>query len=308
MYGGHPVGWVMDESDLSPTRLHVEALRSLHSLLICRDRLILGISGDVTWEQAEPLVRAFVEPWPDCPGRLPAAREPVIRRGRGVFILPRDIEQSTVIMAQAGGVRQEDSSQYFAPQIANHLLGASGFSSRIMSRVRSDEGLAYGASSVWTTPLRYEGLLGALTATGAEATIEVTSLLLDILQDFRDSPPSQEQVRRAVEEITTGYVFAFESPSQVVARQMLHRAQGLPDGWFARYLGGLEEVTAEDVASVVREHLDPAGMTILLVGDPARFDVGLEGMEPVYEVLPGGVYRSWVSLPAVPGGSPRSRP
>ena len=306
MYGDHPVGWVMEEEDLAPDRLSVAELRALHEVLICRDRLILGVSGDLPWERAEPLIRGFLEPWPECAGDLSLPPEPDIRRDSGVFILRKQIDQSTVIVAQPGGVRQEDSPEYFATQIANHLLGAGGFTSRIMSRVRTEEGLAYGASSVWTTPIRYEGLVGALTATSAETTLEATNLLLDILQDFKDSPPSSDEVQNAVEEITTGYVFAFESPPQIVARQILYRAQGLSDGWLSRYWEGLREVSSEGVAAVVTEHLDPARMTILLVGDPSRFSAGLEAFESVSELFPDGTHAPWVSLPVGPDGSPPS--
>ncbi len=308
MYGDHPVGWVMDEADLGPDRLSVLVLRELHETLICRDRLLVGISGDLTWDRAEPMIQAFLEPWPDCSIDLAPAPEPDIRTQSELFVLPMEIEQSTVIMAQPGGVRQEDSPDYFAARIADHLLGAGGFTSRIMSRVRTEEGLAYGASSVWTTPLRHEGILGALTATGAETTVEAAQLLLAILEDYRDRPPTDEEVRSAIEDLTNGYVFAFESPSQIVSRQMLYRAQGLPDRWSSRYLEGLQEVTAESVEAVVRRHLDPAGMTILTVGDPTRFGDDLAAFEAVFELRLDGTSRPWVSSGDAPGGSPRSLP
>ena len=308
MYGDHPVGWVLEAADLSPARLNRAALRRLHPVIACRGRLIVGISGDVAWDEAEPLVRRFLDPWPECDAPLDPVPEPSIRRGSGIFILPKAIEQSTVIVAQPSAVRQDDSRQYFAARIADHLLGASGFGSRIMERIRTQEGLAYGASSVWTTPVRHDGILGAYTATGAETTPDALRLLLEVLEAYRRSPPTESDVRRAVEEITTGYVFAFESAAQIVARQMQYRAQALPDDWLWRYWDGLEAVTAEDVAEVIRTHLDPGRMTAFILGDPARFTLGPEGGDPVYELRPDGSYRRWVNPVAPPGGGPRSPP
>lgn len=308
MYGDHPVGWVLEEGDLSPERLNRETLRQLHSVMACRSRLTLGISGDVSWEEAEPLVRHVLSPLPECRAPLPPLPEPAVRREPGIFILPKAIEQSTVIIAEPSAVRQGDSGEYFAARIANHLLGGSGFGSRIMERIRTEEGLAYGASSVWTTPLRHDGLLGAYTATGAEATPDALRLLLEILEEYRRSPPSESDVRRAVEEITTGYVFAFESATAVVARQMQYRAQGLPGNWLWRYWEGLDAVTAQSVADVIRRHLHPGRMTALILGDPARFTLVTEGGGPVYEVRTDGSYRRWVSPVAPQGGGPRSPP
>ena len=40
-----------------------------------------------------------------------------------------------------------DNPDYFAVMVMNDILGGGGFTSRIMNRVRSDEGLAYSARS-----------------------------------------------------------------------------------------------------------------------------------------------------------------
>ena len=98
-----------------------------------------------------------------------------------------------------------------------------------MSRTQTEKGILHGASSIWTTLIRHEGLLGAPTTTGTETMLKATNLLLDILQNFKDSPPCFDEVQNAIEVITTGYVFAFERPSQIIARQMLCRTQGLSD-------------------------------------------------------------------------------
>ena len=308
MYGDHPVGWVLGEGDLSAERLSRGVLRHLHAVMACRDRVLVGISGDVTWEDAEPLVRRFLDPWPQCEAPLAPLPEPAIRRGPGTFILPKAIEQSTVLLAQPSTVRQGDSGEYFAARVADHLLGGSGFGSRIVERIRTVEGLAYGASSVWTTLTRHDGLLGVYTATGAETTPDALRLLREVLEAYRRIPPPESDVRRAVEEITTGYVFAFESAATIVARQMQFRAQGLPPDWLWRYWEGIEAVTARSVAEVIRTHLDPDRMTVLILGDPTRFTLGVERLGPVYELRPDGSYRPWVTPAGPLGGVPQSPP
>ena len=135
-----------------------------------------------------------------------------------------------------------------------------------MSRTQTEEGLSHGAFSVWTTPIRYEGLLGALTTTGTETMLKATNLLLDILRNFKDSPPCVDEVQNAIEVVTTGYVFAFESLSQIIARQMLYRAHGLSAGWLFRYWEGLQEISFKSVTSVAKEHLYRDRMTILISG------------------------------------------
>jgi zinc protease len=293
MFGDHPVGWVMDEADLAPERLAPEQIRATHRRLYCRDRVILGVAGSLTWADAEPRVRAFLQEWPACEEELPERPEPRMRDEGGIFILERELEQTVIVMAHPGGIRQEDSPEFFASRVADLVLGGAGFTSRLMARVRTERGLAYGASSLWTAPVRHEGLVGAVTATGAERTVEAVGLVLEIMEDFRDAPPSPEEVQRAVDQIANGYVFAFESARQIVARRMGDRLQELPEGWLERYLEGIQAVSPEDVHEVARRYIDPGRMTILLVGDPERFDDGLDALGPLYRLHLDGSWEPW---------------
>ncbi len=297
MFGDHSVGWVIQEEDLAPEHFTDERLRSLQDRLLCRERLILGVVGDLTWEEAEPRIERFLADWPPCARELPEPPAPEMRTGGGIYILPREVEQTTIIMAKPGGVRQEASPDYYASRVANRILGGGGFSSRLMTRIRTEEGLTYGASSIWTTPLRYEGLVGAVTSTRPERTLDAVELTLEVLDDFRERPPDEEEVARAVEEISNGYVFAFQSTRQIVARRMGDLAQGLPDDWLERYFDGIQAVDPADVHRVARRWIVPDEMTILLVGDPERFGPGIEALGPLYRLDLDGSVRPWDAPP-----------
>ena len=65
---------------------------------------------------------------------------PEIRREPGVFLIPRALEQSTVVMAHTAQVHRADSRDYFASSIGNSILGAGGLSSRLMER-RQEQGM-----------------------------------------------------------------------------------------------------------------------------------------------------------------------
>ena len=84
--------------------------------------------------------------------------------------------------------------------------------------------------------------------------------------------------------IANGFVFNFETSGLIVSRQMLYLSQNLPLDWLQRFLEGVQEVTPEGVHEVFRDNLATNGlddMVILIVGDPADFDSGLEDLGPV---------------------------
>jgi zinc protease len=290
MYGDHPIGWEIAAADLTPERLSGAVLTRLHDEILCPGNLTLGVTGDVSWNTVEPLLKRLLTGWPPCPAPLPPSRAPDIRRQPGVFVIPRKLEQSVIVLAHATGVHLSLQPDYFAAQIGNAILGGGGFSSRIMARVRTEQGYAYSASSLWTTPREYDGLVGAVTRTRPESAVSAIQLILDIMRDMRNGPPTTSEVKTAVDQQVNGFVFNFEDPAQIVSRRMFYLSQSLPGDWLERYLKGIEGVTPETVNRVFRAELHPERMTILVVGDPDRMGrdaLATLGPVTILDVPPG---------------------
>ena len=279
LFGDHPVGWELGAEDLEPEDLTAEALKSIHRRIYCLDNLTLGVTGDVTWEEMRPKLEAGLADWSPCSAPLsePSPSNTVVEPG--VYLVPRELEQSTVVIGRPSGVRLADDPEYFSSRIGNSILGASGLTSRLVMRVRTKEGLAYSAASVWTAPMNSVGIVGAITQTKSESTVATIRLILDVLREMSTDPPDDTEVKDAIDHIVNGFVFNFQSSGQIVSRQMLYVTQGLPLDWLARYLDGIQGVTAEGVETVFRKHLPPHEMdemVILVVGDPDGFDAGLD--------------------------------
>jgi len=277
LYGDHPIGWEMDTADLAPGKLTAERLHRVHSRIVCRDHVTLGVSGDVTWSDVQPLVAGFVNDLPKCAEDLPEPPEPVIRRIPGVYIIEKDIEQAVIAMAHPSSVRLADDDLYYSAMIGNSILGAGGFSSRILGTVRTEEGFAYSASSLWTTPRDHEGLIGAVTRTRPENAVPAIRVILRTMEELTTAPPAPDEVDTTVDQIVNGFVFSFDTPGQIVARSMAYLAQELPDDWLERYVAGVQRVTPNGVLDAFSGHLHPSEMTILIVGDPDR--IGREALE-----------------------------
>ncbi len=297
LFGDHPIGWELGPEDLEPEDLSEEVLRSVHGMVYCVGNLTLGVAGDITWEDARPRLEALLAEWRPCPAPLqepPAADE---RVAPGVYLVPRPLDQSTIVIGRPSAVRLGDEADYFSSRIGNTILGGAGLGSRLVTRVRTEQGLAYSAASVWTAPRRSNGIVGAITQTKSESTVAAIRSILDVLGDMSNNPPRETEVSDAIDRIVNGFVFSFERPGQIVSRQMLYLTQDLPLDWLSLYVDGIQGVTALGVETVFKTHLSPEAiddMVILVVGDPEAFDSGLEELGTVRTLEADGTF---------PGGS-----
>lgn len=284
LYDDHPVGWELRPEDLDPEDLAPGVLRSIHRKIFCWGNLTLGVTGDVTWNEIRPKLERLLDGWPACEYDLEPPPPPTFSVEPGVYVIPRDLDQSTIIIGKPSDVRLADNEDYFAAQIGNSILGGSGLTSRLARRVRTQEGLAYGVASVWTMPRRSGGIIAATTQTKSESTVEAIRLIAETFGEFASEPPGDEEVRDAIDRITNGFIFNFQTPALIVSRQMLYLSQNLPLDWLPRFLSGVQSVTPGGIHEVFRRNLAPNGlddMVIVIVGDPAEFDPGLEDLGPV---------------------------
>ena len=284
MFGEHPVGWELRAEDLEPEDLAPDVLRSVHRRIFCWGNLTLGVTGDVTWNDMGPRLERMLDGWPPCDSDLEAPPPPTFAVEPGVYVLPRELDQSTIIIGKPSDVRMADDENYYAALIGNSILGASGLTSRLARRIRTQEGLAYTVGTVWTTPRRSRGIIAATTSTKSESTVEVIRLIAEALGEVALAPPDDVEVSDAVDRIANGFVFNFETPAQIVSRQMLYLSQNLPLDWLQRFLAGVQNVTPAGVHEVFRQNLPQNGlddMVILIVGDPSGFDPGLEDLGTV---------------------------
>jgi predicted Zn-dependent peptidase len=109
-----------------------------------------------------------------------------------VYLVNKDVNQGRVSMMLPGFLR--DSPDYFAITIMNDILGAGGFTSRIMSRVRSDEGLAYDAHSRFPGGVYYPPPFSAGFQSKSRTVAYAASIVLEEMKRIAASPVTDDEL------------------------------------------------------------------------------------------------------------------
>jgi len=113
----------------------------------------------------------------------------------GVYLVNKpEVDQGRVTMMLPGILR--DSPDYYAGLVMNSILDGGGFSSRLMGRVRSDEGLAYDVHS-FQTDYADCGTLQVFMGVDADDVGPATRAVLAELARLRDERVPAAELERA---------------------------------------------------------------------------------------------------------------
>ena len=95
--------------------------------------------------------------------------------------------------------------------VMNDILGGGGFSSRILQRVRYDEGLAYNAGSTFDRPVLYPGTFRALFQTKHATAAFGTRIMVDEIKRIRKELCDKEAVDNSKAKFISNLVNPFSS-------------------------------------------------------------------------------------------------
>jgi zinc protease len=256
---------------------------------------VLSVSGDFDKAaMVKKLEKAFAG-WPtkgENPGPPPAPAEPSMP---GWFIADKDVNQTRVSIGLVAIDRYDPD--YPAAMVMNYVLGGGGFTSRLVNRIRSDEGLAYSVNSRLEGGFYYADPWRLVFQTKARSTAYACQIALAEINRIRDESISDEDLATAKNSFIEGFPARFPNAAAIAgvlaAEEVTGRYRKDPK-YLAEYTSRLNAVTAEDVRRVARRLLDPQKMTFLMVGSAAEM------------VQPDGKHE--VTLLELAGGEPKRVP
>jgi predicted Zn-dependent peptidase len=264
-----------------------EDLVNWHKQHLSASNIIFGITGDFDPKQMEAALRQAFEALP----KGEKAESPNIDfkpSKPGLYMVSKtDVNQSDVRMVGLGIDRK--NPDYFALVVMNEVLGG-GFSSRLFSNLRTKEGLAYsvygGVGSAWDHP----GVTEVGIGTKSETTVQAIQGLWKQLDEIRNSPPSDVELKRAKDNILNSFIFRFDTPGKVLRERMAYEYYGFPADWLERYRAAIDKITTADVKRVAEKYVHKEQLAVLVVGNPEEFGKALNTLGPVSEVditIPG---------------------
>jgi predicted Zn-dependent peptidase len=276
----HPLGRPLTPAQAEA--IQAEHLRDYYRRFFHPNNMMLAVVGDFRREEMAARIQTLFGDWPSSPLDLPAPPEVQPRFERGVYIIPRNLAQASLALGHFG-INRFNPDRY-AIELMDAILGGSGFSSRIMERIRTEEGLAYSVGTMFPTSTRDISLFWATAQTKNENVPRAVAAILEEMRRIQRQPVSQDELDRAKEALVNSFVFRFTSRFGIVVQLMTQEFNGYPADYLDTLLDRYRAVTVADVQRVAGEYLHPDASTILIIGDPTQFESAMRTFGPVHRL------------------------
>ena len=279
IYGdSHPYGHAGDGTTESITSLARNDITGFYQRFYLPNNAVLVIVGDVSPEEAARYASLAFASWKR--GTVPASatgapRAPTSSK-TGVFLVDKPgAAQSEIRIGHAGVPRS--SPDYYPLTVLNAVLGGQ-FTSRINLNLREARGYTYGARSSWS----FDRGPGPFTASAGVFTAVTDSSLVQFmheLTEIRSSRPATDaEVAFAKGALVRSYPRLIETDAGVANRLADLAFFGLPPSELTDFVQRTEAVTTADVNRVAKSELRPDAFTVVVVGDLAKIQPGVEAL------------------------------
>ncbi len=276
-----------DPTAASLDALTRDDLKAFHARLLHPSNLVVTVSGRGSRKALLAKLDAGLGALKAAPGAQvsPAIPAPTHVRKPGIYVTDKDAPQAMVQWAFPG-LRRTDPD-WHAALVMNQLLGASGFTSRLMKKIRSDEGLTYGVRTALGAGPHWRGDLTGSMQTKNRSVAYALRLALEEMRRMRDEAPAAEELKVIQDNLIEAFPAQWSGRQAVAARFAEEALVGWPEDWWVDFRAKVQKVTPADVRRLAQRLLHPDQLVILAVGKASDMEAG-DGDHPgkLADILP----------------------
>ncbi len=270
-FAGHPYALPVSGTPDSVAALAEDDLATAHRAAIARDRIHVGVAGDISAAELAPLLDRLLGDLPETGAPLPERVEFAAPPGVQVIDFPGP--QSLIFFGHAGIPR--DDPDFLTAFVVNDLFGSGRFGTRLMRELRERRGLTYGVGTGLSAMALGEAFQGRVSTDNANAGT-VVELLRAEWEWLAGGGISQADLDAAQTYLTGSYPLRFNGNEAIAGILASMQVQGFPIDYVNVRNDMVAALTLEDVHRVAARLAQPDALHFVVVGRPEGLeDAGL---------------------------------
>jgi zinc protease len=270
VFPSHPYRWPVTGTEDTLPKIKRADVVQFYAREYVPNQAIVTIVGDITVDQARAQLAKRFGAWKrgENGARVPAPSHQLEKSV--VKLIEKDLTQATILMGHVGISRT--NPDYYAVTVMNYILGAGGFSSRLMDSIRDKQGLAYHVGSHFEANLMPGPFIVSLQTRNEAANQAITGVVTE-LNRIREAPVTDQELSDAKTYLIGSFPLRVDTISKQAEVLALVELYGLGLDYFSRYPKLIDQVTKDDVLRVARQYLHPSRYALVVVANQSKAKV-----------------------------------
>ena len=284
----HPYGQLGDGlGDIASVKaMGPTSLRAAQAKWLRPDNLTITVVGDVDMATLLPMLEASFGDWqaPAVPRGVKSLDAAIpAPRPRIVLIDRPGSPQSVIVAGRVLPLTGRDKDQE-ALDLANEVLG-NNFLSRLNLDLREDKGWSYGVRSSVRSPKGPRSLVVVAPVQSDKTGASIVAIRKDMADFPNKRGVEPVEYNRATDGNIRGLPNRYETNGQVLGALVSNQQLGRPDDYQATLPTRYRAIDARAIDEAARKHLQPDGLTYVVVGDRKVVEPQLKGLGLPVEVM-----------------------
>ncbi len=261
LYGAHGYGQPTTGYMRTVEDFTIENVKQYKERMLGYKNMHIAVVGDIKPEELKTLINKAFDDMPKGKAykmtKAPEERFPTFTR------ISRPIPQSHILLGHLGLSR--DNPDYFAAYVMNYILGGGGFSSRLMQKVRVENGLAYSVYSYFE-PMPHKGAFVVGLQTKNASAQKAITLVKEQMKKIKRKGITQAEYKNAINFLTGSFPMRLDTSDKLLGYLSMMQTENVPFDYLETWVKRIQEVSLIDVNNAAQKYLQPEYMVVMQVG------------------------------------------
>lgn len=261
---GHPYGEIMTFETLA--NIDRSSIVEYYNAMYSPKGSYLVVVGDITVEETKAMVATYFSKWTGKDAYVTNWGTGKFNTGNRVLFVEKPGAVQSVVYVSFPMNITPSHPDYLKLKVLNNIMGAGGFTSRLMQNLREDKAYTYGCYSRLNVTNDGSWLSAGGNFRNEVTDSAITQILLE-LDRITDNFVTDKELDVAKSSMSGSFGRSLETPSTVARFALSIIRNELPKNYYQTYLKQLEAITKQNLLDVAQKYWTGSKCNIVVVGN-----------------------------------------
>ncbi len=237
--------------------------------------MIFVLVGDLDHDNIDNVVKKAFNGWTGGVEYPQIKKAEQVTTGKTVIVKMNEKTSATLQIAQTTGLKRTDKD-YMALSIGNSIFGMGGFSARLMSIIRDDEGLTYGIYSTLSGDTFSDGIFAISGTFSPKLLAKGYNSTMREFKRWVNEGVTAEELKAAKTRAIGSYKVGLSTTGGMATRLLSITQRGYEPSYMDEYPDLINAVTLDEVNNAIKKYIHPDKAITVVAGTVTEDDLKIK--------------------------------